>query len=71
MDLFISFVFMCVYIGVIVSDYIAMQQCPDPPKYFVGIDTFGGRYKNFTVLTQVSISIPLPTRMTQCIIYIL
>ena len=53
MAILIRFVFMALQLAALTGDIVAVAKCPDPPKYFIGIDTFGGRFKYFTHLTLV------------------
>ena len=57
--LLVHFVLLMFYIAIHVHDATMVKRCPDPDKYFVGINTYAGRMKYFTHQTMVRLTLTL------------
>ena len=50
----VHLLFLICIIAVHIYDRTLMKRCPDPDKYFVGWNTYGGRFKFLTYINMVS-----------------
>ena len=53
----VHLLFLLCFIAVHIYDRTLLKRCPDPDKYFVGWNTYGGRFKFLTYLNMVSCSL--------------
>jgi hypothetical protein len=52
----VHLIFLIYCTGVHIYDATVFKRCPEPEKFFVGYNTFGGRFKHLTHIFMVSIT---------------